>query len=804
MRKMYTTKRLLGTAAAAAALFAAAPAFTQDGGEEVELFAEDGKDNGDQKVEVGATGEIDLHVKELEITKVLQLLSIQSKRNIIASKSVENAKVSADLYGVSFEDALKSILEPNGFGYVEEGNFIYVLTAEEIAERDLKNRKLATKIHRLDYLRADEAAAFVTPMLSDNGAITASGNVEDGIDPGLDNPGSNGYAGPTTLVIRDYEDSIQEITTVLEELDAQPVNVIIEATVLRSTLTENNQFGVDFSLFTDLTGTTPLSIVDSLVSGAPDNQRAGGIVSDQGFDTSSSVKLGFVAGDAAVFISALDDVTDTTIVASPKVTVLDRNATKILVGEKIAYLSTTVTETSETQTVEFLEVGTQLNVRPFVSSDGKIRLELRPSVSDATIRTIGTTSAPDESTVELVTNVIVDSGQTVVLGGLITDDTSISRSQVPGLGDVPLLGAAFQGQDDTVSRSEVIFLVKATVVGNETLNALGDEGLARVDVARLAEREQLLPWSRSKLTAAHMMNARNYYDQALTLTGEARDEMMAEALYCVDMALHMNPSMVDALMLKEQITGQPSYITYEDSIVKDTYEAVLEHELKALGVPELPLEEQPVEDEAAQAFDLIEPEPLSQQDAPQFDLFGEPIEPQPEPFAEAPAEQAIEPQAQAEADAEAEMDDDAWLDQVLADQFAEENTQPQAEPDSAETPEQPAETTEFAQQPATEEATEQPAEEAVEETVEAPAEPEPTEISGAPTNTADDFATEGGEQAQPQTAEVFGFSWRSLTTAQLLQLAAEAAESAQQAEAEFAEESAEPDTTTADVPTDTE
>lgn len=645
MRKMYTTQRLIGTVACAALL--SFPAFAQDAPadpEVIELFDNDEGANSGQKIETTETGEFDLNITDLEITKVLQVLSIEGQKNIIASRGVENTKVSASLHKVTFDEALKSILEPNGFGYVEEGNFIYVMTKDELEKRELADRKLTTKILRLDYLRADEAAGFVTPMLSDNGSITASGNVEDGIDPGLDDVGADNYSGPPTLVIRDYEDKVEEITSILGELDIQPKQVIIEATILRATLTENNQFGVDFSLFTDLTGASPLDIVDGLISGgAPTNERAGAIQSGNNYSSDSAVKIGFVAGDAAVFVSALDSVTDTTLIATPKVTVLDRNRTSILVGDKIAYLSTTVTETSETQTVEFLEVGTQLNVRPFVASDGSVRLELKPSVSDATIRDIGDTDAPDESTVELTTNVIVESGQTIVLGGLFTDDTSVNRNQVPGLGDVPLLGAAFQGQDDTVGRSEVIFLVKATVVENETLVDLGKEGLARVGVAKLAEREGLLPWSRSKMTAAHMVNARKHYDEATTLTGDAREAKMDEAEYSVNMALHMNPTMVDALILKEQITGEAAYIKYEESIVNQTYEAVLDAEMKALGieampVPEIELPELPTSEA------LVEPEPLTEAEA-------------------APA-------AEATADATAQ-EDDAFLEAALADEFAE-------------------------------------------------------------------------------------------------------------------------------------
>ncbi|MFN3168519.1 MAG: hypothetical protein ACE37H_15775 [Phycisphaeraceae bacterium] len=789
MRKMYNTKRLLGAATCAVALFAAAPAFTQAGELEIELEAPADEANADQKVDVSETGAIDLHVKELEITKVLQLLSIQSKRNIIASRGVENAKVSADLYGVSFDQALKSILEPNGFGYVEEGNFIYVLTKDELAERDLDKRKVTTKIYRMDYLRADEAATFVTPLLSEKGAITASGNVEDGFDPSIDNAGADNYAGPPTLVIRDFEDNVSEITAILDELDMEPKQVIIEATVLRTTLTENNQFGVDFSLFTDLTGASPLDIIDGAISGgAPDNQRFAALESVVGDVASQSggVKLGFVAGDAGVFISALDSVTDSTIVASPKAMVVDRTPAKILVGEKVAYLSTTVTETSETQTVEFLEVGTQLNVRPFVSSDGRVRLELRPSVSDATIRNIGSTSAPDESTVEMVTNVIVDSGQTIVLGGLITEDTSITRSQVPGLGSIPLLGKAFQGQDDTVTKSEVIFLVKATVVDNQQLIDMGKTAQAKIDVARVAEREALLPWSRTKVTAGHMGNARELYDEALTLEGEARKAKMAEALYCVDMALHLNPSMVDALVLKEKITGSASYTKYDESLVRDVYETLLDDELKALGIEALPAKQGAAPQAPAEGLNLIEPEPLTQ------------VEPEAEPFAQATDDTEFETETEPQPfDAQAQAEaDEAWLAQVEAELLSEENAKPQqadaVEPESTDL----ADALEGTSVPTPAEPSEGFIIEVIEdEPADEVAQPEPGVFTDAAT-----------DDTEPQSNGVFGFSWRSLTTAQLLQLAAEAsatAEAEATADANY-DADAEPENTTADVPTQTD
>ncbi|MEM1381885.1 MAG: secretin N-terminal domain-containing protein, partial [Pseudomonadota bacterium] len=213
-----------------------------DGDEPIGLFDENAENMEGQDVEVDSLGQIDITVKDLEIAKVLQLLSIQSQRNIVASRNV-SGKVSADLYGVSFNEALEAILTPNGYGYEEKGNFIYVYTAAELEERQNAMRKTVTKMVRLNYISATEAASFVTPLLSTNGNITASGEVDAGILPSQSDAGENTFAHADTLLIRDYEENVEEIEAVLAELDVRPKQVLVEATILQATLTEANAFG---------------------------------------------------------------------------------------------------------------------------------------------------------------------------------------------------------------------------------------------------------------------------------------------------------------------------------------------------------------------------------------------------------------------------------------------------------------------------------------------------------------------------------------------------------------------------------
>ncbi len=529
----------------------------------------------DQKVKVGSFGQVDLHVKDLEVSRVLQLLSIQSQRNIIASRNVAGS-ISADLYDVDFYEALDAILHTNGFGYHEKGNLIFVYTTSELEAIQEAERKMAHRVVRLSYITASDASTFVTPLLSADGSITVSGETTPGFAPSIADGGANSFANTDTLIIHDYPEIIDEIVEVIKDLDQRPKQVLVEATILQARLSEDNAFGVDLSILADFainTFTDPLGVVDEMLGSViKPTEAAGGLqttVGNTGPASTSGAKIGIVTHNVAAFIKALDQVTDTTVMANPKLLVLNRQRADLLVGEKLGYISTTATDTSTTQTVEFLEIGTQLTFRPFVSDDGFIRLELKPSISDGTTRETASGSViPETTNQELTTNVVVRNGQTVVLGGLFKEDTTVSRRQVPGLGDVPLLGVMFKGQEDDVERNEVIFLITPTIVKDQSLYAEGDAAQHGAEMARLGAREGLLPWSKTKLTAAHIRDAQEHFNH-----GDKK-----KALWSTNMALTLNPRAADAIRLKEKLTGRHIYRPSVDfRILRDTADDIIQH-----------------------------------------------------------------------------------------------------------------------------------------------------------------------------------------------------------------------------------
>ena len=499
-------------------------------------------------------GTVDLVVNETEVTQVLEMLAIQSQKNIIASNSVTGA-VSANLYDVTFNEALNAILRVNGYGYIEEGNFVYVYTQEELQTIEQARRRKDSRIYELQYLSATDANEFVKPLLSDDGEAAFRGDVQAGYQPTLTDGGADSYAWASKLVVNDYAENLDRIAELLVELDTAPAQVVVEATVVQTTVTEDNEFGIDFTALSNINIgnlTNPLGAAQDIITGgvSPSPGETAAVVSSGVGGTSATLagglKAGIIQDHIGAFLKVLDQVVDTTVLARPRITCLNRQRAEVLVGRRVGYLTSTQTDTSTTQQVEFLDTGVQLIFRPFISPDGMIRMELQPNVSSATVGTIGGAGVPDEITQQLMTNVRCRDGETIILGGLFRETTTITRNQVPFLGDIPLLGNAFRGQDDTIVKEEIIFLLTPSILPDEQLWEAGKDSLEIVKAVRIGARSGLLPFSQDKITANYNRDALDAY----------REGDLDSALYWSNLSLRSAVMQPEMIRLREHITNE--------------------------------------------------------------------------------------------------------------------------------------------------------------------------------------------------------------------------------------------------------
>ena len=535
------------------------------------LAQEDFEDAEQTDVVVDEFGSVDLVVNETEVTQVLEMLSIQSQKNIIASNSVTGV-VSANLYDVTFNEALDAILRVNGFGYIEEGNFVYVYTIEELDTIEKARRQTESRIYELQYLSATDANEFITPLLSEDGESAYRGDVEPGFEPTVSDAGGDSYAWTSKLVVNDYPANLDNITLLLADLDTSPSQVVVEATVVQTLVTEDNEFGIDFTALSNIriqNVVNPLGAAQDLITGAlvpapPAGSNTSVVSSGVGGTNdptfTGGLKAGIIQDHVGAFLKVLDQVADTTVMARPRITCLNRQAAQVMIGSKVGYTSTAVTETTTSTNILFIDTGIQLNFRPFISSDGMIRLELRPSVSSVTFQNAltGGANVPLETTQELTTNIRCRDGETIILGGLFRESSTITRNQVPFLGDIPIIGAAFRGQVDAVNKEEIIFLLTPTIIPDEQLWEAGKDSLEIVKVVRVGARAGLLPFSHDQITANYNRDALDSY----------RKGDLDQAMYWSNLSLRSSQVQPEMIRLRELITNEQESLWERDLLRK--------------------------------------------------------------------------------------------------------------------------------------------------------------------------------------------------------------------------------------------
>ena len=543
-----------GTPAPAGA--AAAPA-TQPG---------EGRSVSSSEVSVSDAGTVEIHVNDANLVEVLRMLSLQSQKNIVASKEVHGT-ITANLYDVTVREALDAILHANGYAYREKGNFIYVYTTKEIAEIEKAERVTKTEVFRVYYTPAADAAVMIKPVLSRGlGEVAITSPAKAGIASTPTGGGGDNWANNDVLVVTDYPENLDAVRRLLTEVDRRPQQIILEATILRATLNEDNALGVDFNILggVDLNtlniGDTTGQMTSAGVHAHPPPEGSldptpqydtNGHVSTVGTGNSftnpiqGGLKVGFLSNSVSMFVSALEQTTDTAVLANPKVLALNKQQGEVFVGNEDGYYTTITTETTSSQSVESLKTGTRLIFRPYIGNDGYIRMEVHPEDSDGSVKANG---LPSKTTTEVTSNIMVKDGRTIVIGGLFRESTQSSRNQIPILGNLPFAGMLFKNQRDRTIREEVIILLTPHIVKDDaSYSQMSEEELKHAEDLRVGTRKGMMPWGRERM-------AQGWYEGA-------RKEMSKKnpnrwyAKWQLDCATNLNPKFSEAIELKEQISG---------------------------------------------------------------------------------------------------------------------------------------------------------------------------------------------------------------------------------------------------------
>ncbi len=506
-------------------------------------------------------GTVEIHVNDANLVEVLRMLSMQANTNILPSKDVRGT-VTANLYDVTIKEALDAILKANGFGYREKGNVIYVYSAKEIADIDKSDRKQSTEVFHLYYTPAVNAQTMIKPVLSSEGQVAVSTPAASGIDSTSKDAGGNTHAVEDMMVVTDYPENIERVRKILKDIDKRPQQILVEATILRASLTEGNSLGIDFTLlggvdFNKLTGapgpTGSTAANGGLTNGSGGTGTTGYTAVNTGFTQglpTGGLKVGFVYNNVAAFIQALEEVTNTTVMANPKVLVVNKQRGEVKVARQDPFRGKTLVNSNglSQQEVDFLETGTLLIFRPYIGDDGYIRMEVHPEDSTP-LPSRAADLPPTKLTTETTTNIMVKDGHTVVIGGLFRETAQTSKSQVPGLGNVPFLGRLFGNQQDNTQREEVIILLTPHIIKDDSaFSRLSEEQKKETEKLRVGVRQGMMPWGRERL-------AESSYEKAVAEMNKPNPDRQ-KAIWHLNCATNLNPSFSEAIDLKQKVTGR--------------------------------------------------------------------------------------------------------------------------------------------------------------------------------------------------------------------------------------------------------
>jgi type IV pilus assembly protein PilQ len=497
--------------------------------------------------------------KDMTIKDGLRMLALLYKKNIVPTPKVEGPITVTKLYNVTFEEALMAILQTNV--YEVQGNFIMAYTAEEYEQMKNNKRRLEYTVFSLSYITADEAKKLIEPILSADGQVAISSPAQTGVPSGQsissDAGGGDNLAFQDTVVVRDYPENIEQAKQLVAQLDIRPRQVLIEATILSAVLTEDMKFGVDLNMAggvaidgssatTDLVsgdtvsrgseGTSPIAQVAGWATGGNPIEVAGFAAAG-----GSGLRLGLRAGDVSVFITALEQITDTTVLANPKILAVNKQLGQVYIGTKIGYRDNDIATASggiQQGAVKFLDTGTKLAFRPYIGNDGYIRMQIHPKDSSGVLAD----GVPQETSTEIATNILVKDGQTIVIGGLFRDVVTTTHKQVPILGDIPIIGELFKGTEDSNRREEVIVLLTPHII-DDPAQTNGDKRAEDIALKRIGAREGI-----SWLSAGRLAEDRYAKAVGLYTAGDT-----AAALCELNSVLNIRPTYLEALRLRDRI-----------------------------------------------------------------------------------------------------------------------------------------------------------------------------------------------------------------------------------------------------------
>ncbi|AVH13098.1 type IV pilus secretin PilQ family protein [Acinetobacter indicus] len=444
---------------------------------------------------------ISLDFQDIEVRRVLQLLADFTGINMVAADTVQG-NITLRLKDVPWDQALDIILKTKNLDKRRNGNVIWIAPVAELIKAEEEEAKaiaqsvklapLQTEYIQLNYAKAADIEKLITD--GKNASNSRGGtNSGSGADPLGDSVGSllspRGTVSvdprTNTLIINDTAQKIDQIRGMIDLLDVSVKQVMIEARIVRATTDFTKEMGVKWGILSQgITNNNHLLVGGSdttlwnLREPELDEERGGytyeierpqNLNVDLGVTSPGASRIAFGLISLSDFmldleLSALQADGYGEVISTPKVLTADKQQAKVASGTQIPYQSAEGGGVNAVSTTEFIDATLSLDVTPSITPDGKVQMNL-----NITSDSPGAPTPTGQLTINknsINTNVLVDNGETVVLGGIFEQQTANQQTKVPFLGDIPYLGRLFRKDIKSDNKRELLIFVTPRIVND--------------------------------------------------------------------------------------------------------------------------------------------------------------------------------------------------------------------------------------------------------------------------------------------------------------------------------------------------
>jgi type IV pilus assembly protein PilQ len=440
---------------------------------------------------------ITLQLRDADLADVFRLIGESSGFNIIVSAGVAG-KISLSLVDVPWDQALDLILQTQQLAAERSNNVLRILpladfTREKKAELDAKlaaeaSAPRVTRIFPINYAKLSDLVQMLS-RFGTSQASAAAGAVAGAISAGATPANSEAVVQSdertNSIIVRDTAENIERMKKLIDLLDTQTPQVVIESKIVEAT--ENFSRSLSGSLglgsagsssnpsqfFASFSGANP---IDPLVGGTTSPFTDGSAIAQAAANNSTSFGLSpsisFIPGIQRLnaFLSIGETESKVRVVSSPRVVVLNKEKANITSGQPVLVPKTQVIAgVGTTQGVDVQTANLSLGVTPTVTNEGSILMDLNITRDIPTIVGDQTLIAPRTMT----TKVMVDSGTTLVIGGIYSASSTMAESGIPFFRKIPILGALFGAQSGSTARSELFIFINPRVLNEKEAGLTG-------------------------------------------------------------------------------------------------------------------------------------------------------------------------------------------------------------------------------------------------------------------------------------------------------------------------------------------